>query len=147
MPKDAGRLAFELLAPDGRSAWKWSSPAAGAGSGAAGESEATPRHRFVVGPNEAGRWLLHQTNVDVDEVSYGFEVVVRPACDKVEDRYEDNDMAATAKQLTPGPVPDLKRCPGDEDWYGVTLAEGESLFMYAQPTDKPDEDAPKPPES
>lgn len=143
VPKDAGRLAFQVLRPDGQSAWKWTS--APAGDTAAG-AEATPRQRFVVGPNEAGRWLVHQTNVDVDEVSYGLEVVVRPACDKVEDRYEDNDVVAAAKQLTPGPVPDLKRCPADEDWYSVTLAEGESLFLYAQPTDKPDEDAPKPPE-
>jgi len=149
VPKDAGRLRFELLRPDGQSAWKWTSQAVGATgttAQAAGDGDAAPRHRFVVGPDEAGRWLVHQTNVDVDEVSYGLEVVVRPACDKVEDRYEDNDVITAAKQLTPGPVPDLKRCPADEDWYSVTLAEGESLFLYAQPTDAPDEDAPKPPE-
>lgn len=144
VPKDAGRLRFELQRPDGSKAWTWTSVAEGAKD--AKDAEAAPRFKFVVGPNEAGKWLLHQTNVDVDEVSYGLEVVVRPACEKVEDRYEDNDSVAAAKQLTPGPVPDLKRCPADEDWYAVTLAEGESLFLYAQPSDKPDENAPKPPE-
>jgi|GEM_PF-1376739 len=146
VPKDAGRLRFELQRPDGSKAWTWTSVAPAAGGAKSEQVDATPRFRFVVGANEAGKWLLHQSNIDVDEVSYGLEVVVRPACEKVEDRYEDNDSQAAAKQLTPGPVPDLKRCPADEDWYSVTLAEGESLFLYAQPTDKPDDDAPKPPE-
>jgi len=123
VPKDAGRLAFELLRPDGSSAWRWTSSA----------EDGAPRHAFTVLPEQAGRWLVHQANVDFDEVSYGLEVVVKPACDKVEDRYEDNDEVAAAKTLTPGPVPDLKLCPADEDWFAITLAEGESLFLYAQP--------------
>ncbi len=153
VPKDAGRLAFEVLRPDGTKAWQWTSAAqVKLAPGLERPVEPAPRFVFTVAPNEAGKWLVQQTNVDSDEVSYGLEVVVRPACEKNEDRYEDNDLAATAKQLTPGPVPDLKRCPGDEDWYGVTLAEGESLFMYAQPegqddsAEKPKEgEPPKPP--
>lgn len=143
VPKDAGRLAFELLRPDGASAWRWTSSAA----------DGAPRHAFTVLPEQAGKWLVHQANLDFDEVSYGLEVVVKPACDKVEDRYEENDEVGAAKTLTPGPVPDLKLCPADEDWYALTLAEGESLFLYAQPAasqgddDKParEEGAPPPP--
>lgn len=126
VPKDAGRLAFELLKPDGTRAWGWTSS----------KDDGAPHFEFTVLAADAGKWAVHVSNVDVDEVSYGLDVTVRPACEKNEDRYEDDDQAAAAKTLTPGPVPDLKLCPGDEDWYAVTLAAGESLFLYAQPADK-----------
>lgn len=132
VPKGAGRLRMTLYTPGGEVAWAWT-------SGGADGAEEAPRHGFTVDVAAAGRWRLRQENVELDEVSYGLEVVVRPACMRVEDRYEENDVVADAKTLTPGPVPDLKRCPGDEDWYALTLAEGESLFLYAQPEGKPEE--------
>lgn len=119
LPKDSGKLVFTIHTPDGNK-----------------HTELAPsgeKLRFVVAENQAGRWAIHTDNVDFDEVSYGLEVVVRPACGKTEDTFEDNDSALTAKTVTPGPVPDLKSCPGDEDWYSLVLAEGESLFLYAQP--------------
>lgn len=130
LPKDAGRLAFKVFAPDGSEAFELQST---------GE-----RLRFVVPRERAGRWAIHVKNVDLDEVSYGLEAVVRPACGKTEDHLEDNDSPLSAKMITPGPVPDLKSCPGDEDWYALVLAEGESLFLYAQPEPpKEDEDKKK----
>lgn len=125
LPKDAGRLAFTVFAPDGERAFELAP---------SGE-----RLRFVVPDARAGRWAIQVQNVDLDEVSYGLEAVVRPACGKTEDHFEDNDSPLSAKTITPGPVPDLKSCPGDEDWYALVLAEGESLFLYAQP-DPPKED-------
>lgn len=125
LPKEAGRLAFTVFAPDGTQAFELQP---------SGE-----RLRFVVPAERAGRWAILVKNVDLDEVSYGLEAVVRPACAKTEDHLEDNDSPLSAKMITPGPVPDLKSCPGDEDWYALVLAEGESLFLYAQP-EPPSED-------
>ncbi len=119
VPKEAGKLGFELFAPDGERVTEI--PMSG------------DKVRFTVPPMREGRWVVHQTNIDLDEVSYGLEVVVKPACGKTEDTFEDNDTVAVATTITPGPVPDLKACPGDEDWYALVLAEGESLFLYAQP--------------
>ncbi|MBM4320951.1 MAG: hypothetical protein FJ125_13610, partial [Deltaproteobacteria bacterium] len=48
-----------------------------------------------------------------------------PVCQ--EDRFEDNDGAATARPLDPGRYEDLAICSGDEDWFAVTLAAGEML--------------------
>jgi hypothetical protein len=127
--KEAGRLKIELIRPDGQRSAELATT---------GE-----KVRFTVGRGEAGAWRIHQTNVDFDEASYGLEIVVRPACGKSEDHQEDNDTAGEAKTVTPGPLPDLKSCPGDEDWYSLTLAEGESLFLYAQPADAPSEEEDK----
>ncbi len=80
-----------------------------------------------------GDYLLQVSNPQADEVSYGLEVVVRPACERVEDHLEDNDTRFAARDVTPGPIDGLKLCPGDPDWYAVTLAQGESLFVFASP--------------
>lgn len=87
----------------------------------------------------AGEYLLQVSNPQGDEVSYGLEVVVRPACERVEDHLEDNDTRFDAKDVTPGPIDGLKLCPDDPDWYAVTLAEGESLFVFASPQGEEDE--------
>ncbi|MBD89511.1 MAG: hypothetical protein CL940_04185 [Deltaproteobacteria bacterium] len=88
----------------------------------------------------AGDYLLQVSNPQGDEVAYGLEVVVRPACARVEDHLEDNDTRYDAKDVTPGPIDGLKLCPGDPDWYAVTLAEGESLFVFASPQGQEDEE-------
>ncbi|MBL8786603.1 MAG: hypothetical protein JNJ59_16990 [Deltaproteobacteria bacterium] len=134
VPKDAGHLAFDLLSPTGQKVWSWTSNQEGA----------PPRFKATIAEADQGKWLVHVRNVEFDEVSYGLEVVVKPACAKTEDRFEDNDTAETAKTVTPGPVPDLKLCPADDDWYSVTLAEGESLFLYLQTDKKEDEDEKRP---
>ncbi len=127
--KEAGRLKIELIRPDGSRMGELLT--------------SSEKVRFTVGRAEAGTWRIHEKNLDFDEVSYGLEIVVRPACGKNEDNMEDNDSAGEAKTVTPGPLPDLKSCPGDEDWFSLVLAEGESLFLYAQPGDQPKEEGDK----
>jgi len=127
VPADKGKLSLTLESPSGEVV----------GTG--------PTLKHTVAPNEAGKWLVAVKNIELDEVSYGLEVKVRPRCDKTEDRFEDNDSSAQAKLLTPGALSDLKLCPTDEDWYAVDLAEGESLFLFAQAAPDPDKKAaPKP---
>jgi hypothetical protein len=43
------------------------------------------------------------------------------------DRYEPNDAAAQATPATTGNYFSLTLCPGDVDWYGVTLSRGDQL--------------------
>lgn len=81
--------------------------------------------------------FLSVKNTEFAEVSYGLGVELRPACRKVEDRFESNDLPDEARAVTPGPVPDLKLCPENDDWYALILAEGESAFIYAEPADDP----------
>jgi len=47
----------------------------------------------------------------------------------VDDRFEDNDGCATARRVTPGAYPNLKICPGDEDWYALSLQDGDYLTV------------------
>ena len=70
-------------------------------------------------------------NVDGEEFSYGLDVEMRPACERLEDHLEENDGPGEATMLTPGATEGLKICPDDEDWFQVVLAEGESVFVYA----------------
>jgi tetratricopeptide (TPR) repeat protein len=121
-PEDAGRIRMTFWAPAGA---KQLRPPAGS-------DLSLDALDYTVGQGEAGDYLVFIENVDGDEVSYGLEVAVRPPCAKTEDRFEENDDAEHAATLTPGPLDGLRICPFDEDWYAVTLAEGESLFLYAQ---------------
>ena len=91
-----------------------------------------------------GDYILEVSNPETDEVPYGLEIVVRPACHRVEDHLEDNDTQFEAKDVTPGPIDGLKLCPGDPDWYAVTLADGESLFVFASPQGDEEEEAQEP---
>jgi len=47
----------------------------------------------------------------------------------VDDRLEDNDGCSTARRVTPGAYPNLKICAGDEDWYAVSLQDGDYLTV------------------
>ncbi|MEE2779935.1 MAG: tetratricopeptide repeat protein, partial [Myxococcota bacterium] len=122
VPEGMGRLALSIHAPGASSRLRPPSST----ETALEELELTP------GPGRGGEYLLQVSNLDGDEVSYGLEVEVRPPCQKTEDHLEDNDDPSAPAVLTPGPVDGLKLCPGDPDWYSVTLAEGESLFVYAE---------------
>lgn len=121
-PEDAGRVRLSLLAPGGKQRLRPPE----------GSDVDLDVLDYTVGQGEAGDYLLFVENVDGDEISYGLDVAVRPPCEKTEDRFEQNDDAEHAATLTPGPLDGLRICPFDEDWYAVTLAEGESLFLYAQ---------------
>jgi tetratricopeptide (TPR) repeat protein len=121
-PEDLGRVRLSLLSPGGKQQLRPPE----------GSDVDLDVLDYTVAPGEAGNYLLFVENVDGDEISYGLDVAVRPPCEKTEDRFEQNDDAEHAATLTPGPLDGLRICPLDEDWYAVTLAEGESLFMYAQ---------------
>ncbi|TNF32315.1 MAG: tetratricopeptide repeat protein [Deltaproteobacteria bacterium] len=123
VPAEPGAtLALEVVGPDGEVLHP----------GLAEDGTASTRFDLSGTPAKAGTYYLRVDNVKLDETSYGLEVKVRPACWAVEDRFEDNDTPADAVLLTPGPLDALKLCPNDSDWYAVDLAEGESLFLYAQ---------------
>ena len=136
VPEDMGQLHLSLYAPGGEQRLRPLPTHDGPNQ----EVELTVRSR------QAGPHLLQVTNVDGDEVSYGLDVEVRPACRASEDTFEENDYPELAAMLSPGPAPGLKICPLDADWYAVALAEGESLFVYAsvaQGSEQSDEDAGK----
>ncbi|MCB9786801.1 MAG: tetratricopeptide repeat protein [Deltaproteobacteria bacterium] len=141
VPPDLGKVRLSLLAPGGG---KQLRPPEGS-------DVDLDVLDYTVGQGEAGDYLIFVENVDGDEISYGLDVAVRPPCEKTEDQFEENDDAEHAATLTPGPLDGLRICPLDEDWYGVTLAEGESLFMYVQlqpqgeGAEKDDEQAEGPP--
>ncbi len=44
-----------------------------------------------------------------------------------DDSFEQNDTAAEASNINPGPVGAAKLCPGDEDWYAISLNAGDDL--------------------
>ena len=135
-PADKGRLALSFLEPDGDRTLR-----------------PPPRSdrvlsslEFTVGAGGQGAYLLRVENLGGEEVSYGLEVELRPACDRTDDHLEENDVPEQATDLTPGPIQGLKICPEDPDWFAVVLAEGESLFVFASPRREEDapEDAPSP---
>ncbi len=125
-PKEAGALSLTLFTSDGTTAL---APAGG---------EVGEAVEHTVG--QGGAYLLRVDNVDDDEVSYAMAVEVRPPCARTEDRFEPNDTPADASTVSVGKLPDLKICPEDDDWYAVTLAEGESLFAFASLPEAEDED-------
>ncbi|MCO4761647.1 MAG: VWA domain-containing protein [Myxococcales bacterium] len=67
------------------------------------------------------------------EASYQLSISVLPPCQRRDDAYEQNDQALSAnpmaKRHLSGPLPPMQLCPGDDDWYQVELAQGESLFV------------------
>jgi tetratricopeptide (TPR) repeat protein len=88
-----------------------------------------------------GLYLLRVWNVDGEERTYGLDVEMRPACERVEDDLEENDGPGEATMLTPGLIEGLKICPEDEDWFQVALAEGESVFVFASVAEEEDAEA------
>ncbi len=95
---------------------------------------------YTVPAGADGPYLIRMWNVYGEERSYGLEVEMRPACERVEDAYEENDGPGEAIVLTPGTLDGLKICPEDEDWFQVVLAEGESVFVFASVADEGAED-------
>jgi hypothetical protein len=47
----------------------------------------------------------------------------------VDDGYEDNDSCQDAAPIIPGTYPNLKICSGDDDWFSVNLAAGETVTI------------------
>jgi len=120
--KPGAVLSLEVVGPDGEVLHP----------GRAADGAASTSFDLSATPAKTGTYYLRVDNLELDETSYGIDLKVRPACSAVEDRFEDNDAPGQAMLLTPGPLDALKLCPDDDDWYAVDLAEGESLFLYAQ---------------
>jgi len=47
----------------------------------------------------------------------------------VDDHFEDNDSCTTARSVTSGTYPNLQICPGDDDWYALSLQTGDDLTV------------------
>jgi len=66
---------------------------------------------------------------DALEFKYTVKVDVIPPCFALEDKYEDNDTAATAAVLEAGQEQPVHVCRGDEDWYTFAVSPGDNLFI------------------
>ncbi|MCA9565986.1 MAG: hypothetical protein KC561_20960, partial [Myxococcales bacterium] len=68
---------------------------------------------------------------------YVMSLFVFPPCPAGDDQYEENDTLAQIQTLDPsqGPVRHLRLCPGDQDWYGVQLTEGEHFSVQMEQED------------
>ena len=87
-----------------------------------------------VGPEIApigGQYLIHVQLVADDGPtlgnSYSMNVALNSLLTCVDDAYEDNDSLATAASLVPGGYPGLAVCPGDDDFFAVTLSVGDTI--------------------
>ena len=67
------------------------------------------------------------------EADYQLSVQVLPPCQERDDPFEDNDQALQANpmgaEVLGGGLGGLQLCPGDDDWYRIEVAAGESLFI------------------
>jgi len=78
----------------------------------------------VSGLDVAGDYHIQVSGPGAAEVKYGLKIEIVPPC-PADDRLEDNDTHEAAKPLEEGDTPGLKACPGDADWYRVTVPPGE----------------------
>ncbi|MBI2372448.1 MAG: PPC domain-containing protein [Deltaproteobacteria bacterium] len=51
------------------------------------------------------------------------------------DAFEPNDDEGASQTLTPGDSPGLRLCTGDEDWFAIDAADGDSVTITASFTD------------
>ncbi len=94
--------------------------------------------KFVVQPemiDSAGEVPVVKLKLEAKdglEFSYQLEVISIPPCYALQEKSENNNEINQAAPLETGSNP-LHTCPGDEDWFWVDLAEGDSLFVDVQP--------------
>jgi hypothetical protein len=83
-----------------------------------------------------GRYVVRVRGGIDTEADYQLALELLPPCVQRDDAFENNDQPLTANPLPPDqlgqPLQNLHLCPGDDDWYSVPLAEGESLFVDLQ---------------
>ncbi len=116
-----GGLEATLWSPDG---------AAVAGATSAGGDDLT----LAVSGTQAGSYLLHVALTEdagmVGGNVYGLHVEgLSPAC--APDVFEPNDTAEHAAAVGGGIHLDQTACPGEEDWYAVTLQAGHLVTISA----------------
>lgn len=116
---DHAKAAVEIWAADGKSR-------------VMPEQGAETTQKVELGPvTTAGEYRIRLDNPGDDDFGLKLALKVRPACLRTEDQYEPNDSQPQAKVVEAGEVKPLRMCPGAHDWYGIQLAEGESLKVTA----------------
>ena len=78
--------------------------------------------------DRAGIYRVGVSEAGETETGYTFEVAALPPCPAGDDGLEDNDGPADARPLELGQQA-LRSCPGDEDWFAVTVADGKDLAV------------------
>lgn len=78
----------------------------------------------VSGLPEGGAWKARVAGPGRAELKYGLKVEVVPPC-PADDGLEENDEAAAASAVADGEQAGLKACPGDPDWFRVTVPAGQ----------------------
>lgn len=71
---------------------------------------------------ESGPWRVKVSGAGRAEVKYTISLEMPPPC-PADDDAEDNDALDTPVDVQDGQRPNLKACPGDDDWYRVTIPE------------------------
>lgn len=66
------------------------------------------------------------------EFAVDLELEFVPSCQALDDEFEPNNSAQEAASLAAGQH-QLHLCPGDEDWFEITVDAGESLFVDLAP--------------
>jgi len=78
-----------------------------------------------------GTYLIHVVLVADDGPTlgntYDMNVTVNASIVCLDDSYEDNDDASTPTAVTPDTYTGLALCPGDDDFFAVTLSTGDTI--------------------
>lgn len=78
----------------------------------------------VTGLAADGAYHIQVSGPGAAEVKYGLQIDFVPPC-PVDDQLEENDAPESATALEDGQKPGLKACPGDADWFRMTVPAGE----------------------
>lgn len=87
-------------------------------------------------PNPEGIVFIKVMAAEGLEFTYDLEVEAIPPCRILDDEHEPNDTASAAANLDPG-AHQLHICPGNEDWFRVSVPEEGSFFVDLQPMEDP----------
>jgi len=71
---------------------------------------------------ESGAWRIRVSGAGRAEVKYTLSLETPPPC-PADDDAEENDALETPVEAQDGQRPNLKACPGDDDWFKVTIPE------------------------
>ncbi len=86
--------------------------------------------QLTVGATD-GQLLLDVRNDAGVETPYGLDVRVLPACSRLEEDSEPNDVPAAARPIEVGSPVKLRLCPRNDDHVAVDLVAGQGLLIKA----------------
>ena len=79
---------------------------------------------------EAGSYGIRVFGLLGASAPYALDIAVERAVQPCEDDdFEDDDTIATATPVVSGLLYDLQACPGDDDWFAVAAAAGDTLVV------------------